>query len=312
MGMPNFIVAGTQKAATTWLHECLNEHPEVFVPKVKEMHFYCKEPCPKSKNHMGVDWYISQFPDDKSFKAIGEISVDYMYYDYIAEDIYKFNPNMKILFILRNPVDRAYSAFWMNKRYKANMPNFTEFVKSDNQFILRGMYYTQIKRYLKFFRRDSLKILIYDDLVSHPARFICEVYDFLHVSKDFTPSSLNKSVAATKSLNPVIGFLFYKYVALVVNKVPLALSLWRFLKHNTPLSKLYLYRNHRLPPYPQINEKDRAILTNLYKEENNKLFALLNRNIPEWEENLKGHYPFKDCSCIFYEKDLEAEYLNGD
>ena len=282
MGVPNFIVAGTQKAATTWLHECLNEHPEVFVPKVKEVHFFCKEPCRKSKNHLGTDWYISQFPDNKSFKAIGEISVDYMYYEHIAEDIFNFNPNMKILFILRNPVDRAYSAYWMNKRHKSNMPEFQEFIRVDHEIIDRGFYYNQIERYFEFFNKN-IKIFFYEDLLKNPEAFIKDVYSFLNVDNGFIPQTLYYKVASTRELGPLIGKVLYKYVAPILKKSALLSSLWRAVKFNTPAKRLFSVTKENTSKYKTINTNDRECLIEIYKKENIKLFDLIGRNIDEWD-----------------------------
>ena len=282
MGVPNFIVAGTQKAATTWFHECLNEHPEVFVPKVKEVHFFCKEPCGKSKNNLGTGWYISQFPDNKSFKAIGEISVDYMYYEHIAEDIFNFNPNMKILFILRNPVDRAYSAYWMNKRQKSNMPEFQEFIRVDHEFIDRGFYYNQIERYFEFFK-ENIKIFIYEDLLRNPEAFIKEVYSFLNVDDGFIPQTLYYKVASTRELGSLIGKVLYKYVAPILKKSSLLSSLWRAVKFNTPAKRLFSVTKENTSKYKTINTNDRECLIEIYKKENIKLFDLIGRNIDKWD-----------------------------
>ena len=283
MKVPNFIVAGTQKAATTWLHECLNEHPEVFVPKVKEIHFFCKEPCRKSTNNLGTDWYISQFPDNKSFKAIGEITVDYMYYEHIAKEIYNFNPNMKILFILRNPVDRAYSAYWMNKRQKSNMPEFQEFIRVNHEFIDRGFYYNQIERYFEFFK-ENIKIFIYEDLLRNPEAFIKEVYSFLNVDDDFIPQSLYYKVASTrKKLGPVFGKVLYRYLAPILKRSSLLTYLWRAVKYNTPVKRLFFFNKENASKYNTFNTNDRECLLEIYKKENKKLFDLIGRNIDEWD-----------------------------
>jgi len=283
MGMPNFIVAGTQKAATTWLHECLNEHPEVFVPKVKEIHYFCKEPCKKSKNELGNDWYISQFPDNKSFKAIGEISVDYMYYDYIAEEIFNFNPNMKILFILRNPVDRAYSAFRMHRRHKSNMPEFCEFIGVDHEFIERGFYYNQIVRYFVFFNKKNIKIMIYEDLLKNPEAFIKEVYRYLNVNDDFVPQALHYKVASTREVGSICGKVLYKYFSPVLKKSSMLTFLWRAVKYNTPAKRIYSTSKINNSKYNVINTNDRGRLIEIYKKENKKLFDLIGRNIDEWD-----------------------------
>lgn len=279
MGIPNFIVAGTQKAATTWLYECLREHPDIFVPNVKEIHFFCRPPCRSSKFHLGFDWYKSQFPKSGRYKAVGEISIDYMYYEYVAREIYSFNSNLKILFILRNPVDRAYSAYWMNRRHKPEMPPFADFIKADNHFINRGFYYRQLMKYYECFDKRNLFILIYDDLLMKPDVFVKNVYSFIEVDSDFTPDTLNQKVAATRNITPLAGFFLYKHFAPILKKSPLFSSLWRFIKHKTPLSKYY---KDKQSSYPPLSDEDRHRLKELYREENKKLFELIGREIPQW------------------------------
>ena len=90
MILPTFMVVGTQKAATTWLYECLNEHPEVFVPETKELHYFCRaEDCRLSNRHRGDAWYERQFSSAKGMPAVGELTTDYMLLAYVAEKLMK-------------------------------------------------------------------------------------------------------------------------------------------------------------------------------------------------------------------------------
>lgn len=284
MRTPDFIVAGTQKAATTWLHECLHEHPEVFVPKVKEIHFFCRPPCRHSKVHLGIDWYKSQFPDNKQYKAVGEISIDYMYYDYVAKEIYELSPDMKIIFILRNPIERAYSAYWMNKRHKADFPEFKEFIRSDHHFIARGLYFRQIDNFLKYFKQSNLKILIYEDLLKNPADFIRNVYKFIGVEKNFIPPSLNSKIGSTYLMHPIISRIVYKQISYLLN-LPPVLFLWRRLKKYTSMKGFYSTKQREKKTYPSMDKQDKECLAEIYREENEKLFKLINRNVSEWDIN---------------------------
>ena len=109
MNLPDFICIGVQRAGTTWLYECLKEHPEIFVPETKELHFF------NDNYEKGMTFYSDFFNDANSTKqVIGELTPNY-YHDFTAlERISQSLPNVKIIFILREPVARAYSHYQLS------------------------------------------------------------------------------------------------------------------------------------------------------------------------------------------------------
>ncbi len=281
---PTFLVVGAQKSATTWLYECLREHPDVYVPKTKEIHFFCGEnDCPKSTASHGEDWYRSQFSTQDCYKAAGELSIDYMFYEDVAEKVSTFNPQMKIIFLLRDPIDRAYSAYWMEKRYKADHPDFTTFVHQESPYVARGFYYRQIMRYLGVFPRENIAIYLYDDLLKDPRQFTADVFDFLGVASEFVPSSLNQRVAQTRKMAPLLSRILYTHVAPVLRWAP-ALWLWRMIKRHTNLTSRGGALSAEHSAYPPMREEDKADLLDIYREENQKLFQLLGREITDWQK----------------------------
>lgn len=106
---PNFLGVGASKSATSWVHTCMEEHPEIFVPSEKEIHFF------NYNYEKGFDWYESFFHEGIGKKAIGEIS-GYLITPGVPQRIYDYNPDMRLLFFLRNPIDRAYSHYCMDLR----------------------------------------------------------------------------------------------------------------------------------------------------------------------------------------------------
>ena len=283
MPPPSFVVAGTQKAATTWLYECLHEHPQIFVPETKELHFFCdKADCPKSRHAHGIEWYTSLFPDDARYSASGELSIDYMCYDYVAGRLYALNPRLKVIFILRNPVDRAYSAYWMNRRYKPDLAAFGDFIQPEHDFVARGFYCRQIERYLEVFPRAQIKIMIYEDLVRDPKGCLVEIFRFLDADPDFEPASMRQIIAETKVMSPNLGRTFYTRLSPLLKLRPL-LATWRFFKRHTGLKHAPGNGGgaHQ-PKYPPMDPAVRARLQDIYREENQRLFRLIDRDIVEW------------------------------
>ena len=106
--MPNFLICGAGKSATSWLHLCLPQHPDVYVPLEKELHYFTHN------LDKGSSWYQSFFRYHKGESAIGEISPSYMNYDTATQRIFDFDPTIRLVFILRNPVERAYSEYCMH------------------------------------------------------------------------------------------------------------------------------------------------------------------------------------------------------
>lgn len=286
--IPNFMVVGAQKSATTWLFECLHEHPEVFVPELKEVHYYCPaDRCRFSRRDKGSDWYQGLFPSDPRYKAQGELTTDYMFYSGVVDDIHCLNPNMKIIFMLRNPIDRAYSAYWMWRRHKADLKPFEELIKTNPEIIERSLYYRQIAPYVEKFGTKNVKIYIYEEMSDNLDRFIEDLYEFIGVDNSFRPKTLGRRVGNTPDLSPVVSYLLYKVISPIIN-LPVILPVWRYLRRNTSIKEKVLGgtvgASGQANAYPALESKTRQALFDRFEDENNKLFDYLGRRIEAWEQ----------------------------
>lgn len=282
--VPGFMVVGAQKAGTTWLFECLNEHPEIFVPEMKEVHFFCPpERCRHSRRSQGEEWYLGLFPDDARYKAVGEMTTDYMYYG-AADDLCRLNPEMKIVFMLRNPIDRAYSAYWMKRRHSLEVESFEQTLEDNSQLFDRGCYLRQIAPFVEKFGRDNVRVYIYEEFSEQPAEFFAGLCRFLGVDPGFLPKSLDQRVGETKPLPPVLGFLYYKVASRIIN-LPPVLPVWRFIRRNTRIKEVLLGTKPagaQGSSYEPMPASTRARLLERYRDDNEALFAFLGRDIPSW------------------------------
>jgi len=197
MPLPNFLCVGAQKAGTTTLHDILMRHPEIYLPNIKETKFFQDN----SKYEKGIKYYEKEFFGRwKGEKAIGEIDPEYMYFEYVPERIYNhLGKDIKIIFMLRNPVDRAYSHYWMSYRrgyetetfekaieLEAERIKIDESYKNHFSYIDRGFYAKQIKRYLKFFLRGNMFFIIFEeDFLNNRENTICSLLSFLNVDINF-------------------------------------------------------------------------------------------------------------------------------
>jgi len=197
--LPNFLIIGAQKAATSWLAKCLGEHPDVFMVEIKEIHFF------NHRFERGLAWYESHFRDWAGQAAIGEATPGYINHPNAPDRIQTtLGDEVKLIASLRHPVDRAYSAFWQSMR-RGSIPadtDFQAFFQEDNRFGLRsrGDYLAHLSRYLECFPRESLLILIYEEMKRDRQKAVSDCLEFLGVDSQFVPDALNTVVNRGRDL----------------------------------------------------------------------------------------------------------------
>lgn len=187
IGLPNFLIIGAEKAATTWLARSLAEHPEVFVPPEKELFFF------SSRFDRGLDWYAGHFREWSGEPRVGEATPVYLSHPDAPSRIRETLGEIDLLVSLRHPVDRAYSAYWHNLRQGRISPDspFRAALEADAWEIrTRGLYGMHLARYLALFPRDRLHVLEYDRIQANPARELRVCLEVLGVDPAFRPSTL--------------------------------------------------------------------------------------------------------------------------
>ena len=200
MRKPNLFIVGAARAGTTTLYSYLQQHSKVFMPK-DELY---KEPSFFSTLHKGLELenYLNIFKNaNDKHHCIGEASTAYLTDHISAKKIYEYNPNSKILMILRNPADRAYSLYtWMVQegyewagtfekalqlesiRRNKNIPTFFEPQYYWNyMYYSSGLYFKQIKRYYDLFDETNILIIKFDELVRIPDSVYKKVCHFLNI-----------------------------------------------------------------------------------------------------------------------------------
>ena len=280
---PNFIVAGAPKAGTTWLYQCLKEHPDIFVSTPKEVHYFSRDRCYEK----GIEWYLSYFQDAEE-SILGEVCPSYMYLEKVPPRMHAWNPHVKLIFMVRNPIDRAYSEYCMSIDHWGNKQTIDQALSASSQIVHCGLYYQQIQEFLKFFPQQQIQTLLYDDLKKDPERLLKEVYNFLGASKTFKPTILNKRENSRKP--PPRNMAIYQ---------PIRSLYLRLLKQNpqaevflnTMRKKGYLdlfYKVMRGGTYPKLSEDIAHKLALFYKEDISSLSTMLNRDLSHWLEPYLG------------------------
>ena len=195
---PDYMIIGAQKAGTTALYAYLNQHPKN-VKGMQEIHFY------DIYYHKGMDWYLKRFRKKPNSRyVIGDKDPDYMLHPTIAERVYRDFPNIKLIVVLRNPVDRSYSQFWFNKRrILETIETFEEAIAKEPElisgefekqikdpyyiswrhrrsgYLARSRYAEQLQRWLDLFDREQLFVVDANDLRYKPQETMNEVFAYL-------------------------------------------------------------------------------------------------------------------------------------
>lgn len=295
---PSFLIIGAAKSGTYTLHTHFGRHPDVFMCPIKEPHHFSYG---NSENrgdlngqvpvHGVVDSrqaYLKLFDGNPNATMAGESSVSYLYVPGTAERIYEFNPRMRLIVSLRNPVERAYSSFNYAKSYGIE-PSETlvdglkaeaERIRNNAPLLLRyrdlGMYGCQLTRYFDVFPRDQIKVIIYDDFVKDASRVVRELYDFVGVRPDYE-SDQDLRVNVTKT--PDDSKLFHR----IISGENLARSAVRRILPMSARRRLREYvRDVFFQPPPPMNPELRSVIGDLFRNDIQLLQQLLGRDLSFW------------------------------
>ena len=177
---PHFLGIGTQKGGTTTLYRILKQHQDIFLPDNKEIHYFTKF------FQNGDNWYINHFREAPPGKLRGEITPYYLFHEAVPQRIYEFNNKMKLIVLLRDPVERALSQYFhsvrlgledlpleealsseeerlANSQSIISIPGKNHISHQEHSYVSRSRYDIQIKRYMNYFENKNLLILKSED-----------------------------------------------------------------------------------------------------------------------------------------------------
>jgi len=296
---PDFIGIGVMRAASTWIYNCLKEHPEICVSLKKELNFFNES----YNYHKGIKHYQSFFEHCPEDKITGEFTPAYLYHPKTPYLIHKHYPNIKLIVCLRNPVNRAYSHYRFDV-LKRNVlyiyDTFEEAVKKNQPLIARGFYSKQLQRYFDLFPRKNILILFFEDINKDPVQFIQRIYHFLNLKNpNFIPSILYQKKTKVRIVKefkiPFFNKIIYKYITQtggeirrlegknwlekVLDKIRLKVYIEKIVRYN----KKFINIDKNYASIPPINENVRNyILNKVYKKDINQLEKLLEKDLSFW------------------------------
>jgi hypothetical protein len=284
MNWPNFYAVGPPRSGTTSLYAYLRNHPEVFLPKVKEVNYF------STRTDMSFEHYQHLYRKAKGYRAIGDISPHYLWDENAPRRIRAASPEAKIIFTLRDPVARAHSHFLLLRRTGLDSePSFERALRRldktndtlrefSREYVELGLYCGHVKRYLDVFGPDQVLVLLLDDLTRDPQSFFAGLANYLGID----PAPLEKETLAEPRnafRTPRFSKLYQtarKDTAmkrLVMQTLPRRVQHWL---RESPM--LYAYDAERRP---QLDDVSRRLLQDIYDPEIRSLEQLLGRNLPE-------------------------------
>jgi hypothetical protein len=283
---PNFFIVGTMKGGTTSLYYYMKDNPDIYLPSNKEPNYFASEDIVENSKIVIRDKkkYLSLFANVKDEHAIGEASTTYLYSAHAPVRIHQVIPEAKIVMILRDPIQRAFSQYLANVRNKnlgLHKLSFTkalqlDYNKKDKRigtsilYVERGMYYEQVKRYFDLFGRRQVKVLIFEEYIRDTAAQVRDVLEFLGTRFYLPP---NVTEAYNSFFIPNNRF---SHSILASDKLA---RLARFL----PKSRLKQYLRKSILgnsiPKPEIEPDARAFLQEIFEPDIRKLESLLGRTL---------------------------------
>lgn len=185
---PSFIFAGSSRAGSSWFFEILREHPGIFVPPNKGTQFF------SNFYHLGPGWYEEFFPAKSLGRIAGEVCERYLSSPEALARIAQYRPDMRIICCVRNPYERALSAWRFFVRNGVAQPSLSAEGALRPELFSNGYYATQLATLHGLFPSEQLLVMTYDDLAGAPATVARRLYEFVGADPDFVPSSLHRRV----------------------------------------------------------------------------------------------------------------------
>jgi hypothetical protein len=289
----DFIGVGGMKCASSWLTFCMEDHPKICFPKErKELHFFNEKFSFSGiyknwkKNTRfednGLKWYKSQFRNCKKENIKGEFSTQYLADEVALKRIKKLFPKVKILMVLRNPVNRAYSEYLFNQRYGGHYKNlsFEEAIEKNPYILEKGLYGKYVKMWMDNFKK--VKVVFLDDIKKNPKKIVRDTYDFLGVEKNFVPKHLNVKVNARKKpkfkfVNDSINFagrtaMKSKLLFKIATLVGLDVLARRIVDSNVKDDS----------SFEEMKEETKKKLIKFYEKDVKKLEKISGKNLQNW------------------------------
>lgn len=299
MTVPNFLIIGAARAGTTSIYHYLKQHPQIYMSPIKEPRFFAYENERFDSYYLPQGFelhingsvtnreaYYSLFDGVSDEKAIGEASTVYLCSSKACENIYRSVPCAKLIVILRNPAERAFSHFVLNRQWDCEpAADFTQAINDELshvrdqwlmswRYIERGSYCNQLKQYFDLFPQSQIRIYLYEDFCNRPRWLLQDIYRFLDVDDEFISDMSQRYFQSQAWRSETLNSVLTKnnpFKSLTKLIIPIVLR--------NQISKRIKALNHCRP---KLNSHLRKALIEIYRDDIMKLQELIHRDLSKW------------------------------
>ncbi len=301
--LPDFLIIGAGKSGTTSLDNYLKQHPQIFISERKEPNFFgyelnqltdfsVKSEIDHYKGSVtNIEEYLKLFTAANQNQLIGETSNTYMYHLTAADRIYHYNPEVKLIAILRQPAERLYSRYLhLARENELPTKDFIDCLDKNsiwwwrNDLVKEGFYGKYLKKYYDLFDKTQIKVFLFEDLKNHPEKLFKDMFEFLNVDSTFEP---NLSVEYNQS-----GFIKNKKIDAIFGGKGILNKSIKFILPNKTISsiksnitlqkKIQSLRNKNLHKPKFDIELKNKITNEIYLEDIKKLEKIIERDLSHW------------------------------
>lgn len=299
---PTFLIIGAAKSGTTSLYHYLRQHPDVFMPEVKEPRFfaYVDDPPPmtgpgdaESNEGSGavytLDDYEALFAGAGNATAVGEASVNYLYSETAPRRIHEHLPDVDLIAVLRNPIERAYSHYLhLLRAGREPLRDFGEALAQEEErrqkewewswhYTRMGFYHEQLQRYLEYFDRDQLSLYLFDDFKADNLAVTQDIYRTIGVDDSFVPED---SITHAKTGVPISDW----FQSFLLNPDhPIRRASRYVLPEPVRDRVVKVVKNANLSK-PEMDPSVRAALAERFADDVHALESFLDRDLSHWLE----------------------------
>lgn len=293
----NTFIIGVQKSATTSLHDWMIQHPDIYGPIVmKDYHFFSND----KYYNKGITHLHSFYTKCKDEKVIVNGAVNYSYFSRIASKrIYDYNHDARFVMVLRNPVNRAYSAYrFFKKNQEETADSFQQAIENEKKlkseaheilgrfmYLDHGYYSKQIKEFLKHFDKSRFHFILYEEMMKDEKKVIKDLFDFLDIDSDFVPDFNKVNVTGSAKSHTVQKWLYTEFPLKRALKKLFFVDRWLSLEAKTRIgfwirNKNTLKGNKRT--YEKMDTELYKVLLEGYKKDILELETLIDHEVTKY------------------------------
>jgi hypothetical protein len=279
---PNLFIIGAMKSGTTSLHEYLDTHPQIAMSQEKEPGYFVEE----LSLHKGEEWYFSRWEQRGDYRYFGESSTHYTklpIYQGVPERLHRFNPDARLLYIMRNPFERLVSHYWHAVRdlyHGGELRPLLKAVQEKPEYLAFSDYAMQLEPYFERFGRQSVLTLTFEELIADPQRELDRIYRWLGLpSHPVGDESVKAHNQKPKDVTVVAGAGILNRIQYsnawdrISPHVPGWMKNWAKKQASRPLDEAEVLKD-----IPRLKEA----IAELQRQQVDRLSRLLGRDFPEW------------------------------